>query len=76
MKERQKTTLSCNWQKETEVPLEKRESSELGDPFPVTRSGQVISWHPSSALSHKASRVFLPSAGEDWEVEVAGVGTL
>lgn len=64
MKKRQKTTFSCYWQKEIGAPLGKRMSSNLGDPR--VASGLTAS---SSALSDKASRV-LPSAGEDWEVEV------
>lgn len=47
-------------QRETGAPLEKRLSSKLGDPFLVTRSGQVDSWHPSSALLDEASRVLPP----------------
>lgn len=69
-KKRQKTTFSCYWQKEIGAPLGKRMSSNLGDPG--VASGLTAS---SSALSDKASKV-LPSAGEDWEVEVFGVGTL
>lgn len=72
VKKRQKAVTRWNKtncpQRETGAPLEKRLSSKLGDPFLVTRSGQMDSRHPSSALLDEASRVLPPQVrSRRWE---------